>query len=102
MNQPNLFQPEQHARVTDPDTSHQAAESVIGNVGQQKAEIIAILGKWGPMSAEQIAAVSRTMRDNVAVARRTADLRDADLIRDSGKRAFNRSGRQAIVWALRR
>lgn len=94
-----------HARRTDPDTSHAAAQS-IDNLTARQAAVLACfrhsaacvgltdhelvtLYRHTPDAPEQSSSGLRTRR---------AELAARGLVMDSGKRRKLRTGRTAIVW----
>ena len=86
-----------HARTTDPDTSHAAAEAVAGRHQQSIAERIReCLIEFGPQTTHEIAAqLGLTYQ---ATSRRVSDLAHATEIGDSGRRRLAATGRYCIVW----
>ncbi len=87
-----------HARATDPETSHQAARSVVGVAEAQCAEIRAVLEKHGPQTAES--AADHCSLDKVQIGRRFSDLHAAGWIRRNGEKRKIKTGRKACVWEL--
>jgi len=91
---PDLFRPAPKARAADPWTSHAAAASMEGPAGEHCRAILGVL--WRPMTCYRIATL--TGLDHVAVARRMGELRDRNLVRDTGETAPGASGRQCTLW----
>lgn len=99
-----------HARVTDPPTSHAAAESMQGPpLSDQQALVLRTLvecDRTGGYQHDGATAHEIVMRlaytghapQQSVVARRLTDLRDAGLIVDSGRTRPGASNRQLIVW----
>lgn len=80
------------------DTSIAAAKALAPKLGrlQQMAEAaIRDAGAVG-LTADELAA--RLRMDRWSIQPRTSELRRKGLIRDSGKRRPNATGKQAIVW----
>jgi len=90
------FEPRTLARRHDPETSKEAAAKVREFASGQCVDILELLRKYGPMSAEQIAA--RLCIDKVAVCRRLPDLEKASLARPNGMTVPTVSGRRQRVW----
>lgn len=88
-----------HARITDPQTSHDAAESVT-NVSPLKQVIIELLDK--PMTDPELFTQIRYRYSmpvtESGVRSRRAELVRAGRIKDTGIRKQLLSGRLAIVW----
>lgn len=72
-----------------------AIAPVAGGMGRRVHEFIRRRGERGATDEEISLALS--MRDSTARARRV-ELRDAQKIRDSGRRRETNSGRASIVW----
>ena len=88
-----------HARTTDPETSHEAAESVT-NITPLKQEILQRL--MTPMTDNDLIALlrnsSRLIVTESGVRSRRSELVQAGLVKDTGKRERLNTGRSAIVW----
>ena len=96
--QDDLFDPHLAARRTDVDTSHVAAESMIGTTRRHHRLILDVMRNGGSWSAQQIA--DTTSIDYVAVGKRMCELRRSEFVYRTDKRHFNRSGRPAYKYAL--
>jgi len=83
-----------HARTSDPDTSHAAAESAVQFATTHKGRILAEL-KRRPSGASWIADALGMERGQVN--KRLADLRNDELASTSGT-IESRSGRRERVW----
>ena len=95
------------ARNTDPDTSHQAAASVaIDTLTRTQALILEALRAHGPLTDEQlcqrIAEVERKPVSVSGIRTRRSELVTAGRVVDTGERRQTATGRQAIVWGLRK
>lgn len=80
------------------DTSIAAADalaSILGRLQLMALEAIRESG-WTGLTAEELA--KRLGEDRWTIQPRTSELRIKDLIRDSGMRRRNASGKAAIVW----
>lgn len=89
----------EHARVTDPETSMIAAQSMITGSFVHAAEIVLTLEQAGhALAAHEIA--GRCELDAHQISRRLIDLRRAGVIQDSGERAKTPSGRASVRWEL--
>jgi hypothetical protein len=88
-----------HARTSDPETSHEAAESVT-NITPLKHEILQRL--MTPMTdvdlIEVIRTHSRLVVTESGVRSRRSELVQAGLVKDTGARIKLATGRNAIVW----
>jgi len=92
------------ARVSDPVTSHAAAESV-DNVTETQEYILRALRKARPdvELVEAYRAYKRAPRASESGIRsRRAELVDRGLVIDTGRRVRLESGRYAIVWGVSR
>jgi hypothetical protein len=89
-----------HARTTDPETSHQAAQSVT-NITPLKQEILQRL--MTPMTDQLLYELIDRTSDLVVtesgVRSRRSELVQAGLVKDTGAREKLKTGRNAIVWA---
>jgi len=90
------------ARNTDPQTSHDAAESV-KNVTATQAAVLKILNR--PRTDPQLIEAYRKLKkvplaSESGIRSRRAELVDKGLVEDTGKRATTSFGRQATVWGL--
>lgn len=89
------------ARITDPETSHEAARSVT-NVTPLKTEILKALTSpmTDPELLIQISYRSSLVVTASGVRSRRAELVQAGLVKDTGARRKLSTGRSAIVWGL--
>ena len=88
-----------HARPTDPDTSHEAAQQAEGPARRHKRIIVGVLRVWGPLASYEIADRCAAL-DYWQVTRRISDLRRDGKVEDSGARRLTPNGRPAGVWRL--
>ena len=88
--------PDPRARNTDPDTSHQAAESMADEAESQRRRILACLRYYGAMTADALDEVLELRLTSAG--RRLPELEEADLVTLTGGKALTRSGRQARLW----
>ena len=91
------------ARRTDPQTSHDAANSV-KNINKNKKAILVLLRKH-QSDMQLVANYSKLVRQNKAprasesgIRSRRAELVRLGLVKDTGKRDKSASNRQMIVW----
>jgi len=88
------------ARKTDPQTSHDAAESVT-NLTQTQATILRVL-KRPRTDAQLVEAYRKLKRAPLAsesgIRSRRAELVEKGLVADSGDRALTPFNRRSIVW----
>jgi hypothetical protein len=86
---------EPHARNTDPDTSRQGPKTV--RIAGHRLEVLALLRQRPRTDEQLVACLSGQMSASGARTRR-AELVRAGLVRDSGERRLNSSGRKVILW----
>lgn len=95
------------ARNTDPSTSHEAARTVRRRLCEQvRAEVAALLEKYGPLTDEDIAewwtdpvlGATLPVVSPSGLRTRRAELVTAGKVVDTGERRRLASGRRAIVW----
>jgi hypothetical protein len=89
------------ARWTDPETSHEAAASVVRLTVVRQA-IMDLLGKHPDgLTDQEIAALySGPQASPSGLRTRRAELVDGGFVADSGRRSTTASGRRTIVWVL--
>jgi hypothetical protein len=103
--QPRLpYDPYEHVRVDDPDTSRAAAYSLTqADVTEVQRRVLAILGHH-PEGLTDEELLHEYMRDHVTAEssprKRRHDLTQAGFIADTGQRRPLVSGRHGIVWKL--
>lgn len=104
------FDPHTHARTTDPDTSHDAAETVT-HVAVMRARVYGLyLTHPEGLTDEQLLAVYsaqhggslRSLEARSSPRKRRSDLAQQGLLEDSGERRRLTSGRRGVVWRARR
>ena len=80
------------------DTSIAAADALAQKLGrlQRMAETAIRNAGWFGLTADELAA--RLEMDRYSIQPRTSELRRKGLIRDSGQRRPNSTGKLAIVW----
>jgi hypothetical protein len=92
-----------HARLTDPETSQEAAKSV-SKLTETYDLIIATFRKLGPMNDDQlltaIRANSTRLLSDSGIRSRRSELASMGKLQDSGQRIKMQSGRLSIVWEL--
>ena len=96
-----LFAPRPRARRGDPQTSHAAAASMGVGAEQHRTRILSYLRLIAPSAATKDEIGAAIGLNDVRVARRCGELRDAGLIEDSGETRLTKSGRQATAWRAR-
>ena len=94
----DLFNPRAAARREDVDTSHAAAESMIGTTRQHHLLILDVMRIGGLWSAQEIA--DATSIDYIAVSRRMCELRRKRFVHRTDEKHRNRSGRGAYKYTL--
>lgn len=88
------------ARVTDPETSHDAAASVTDLTGKQKA-VLDVLGIYGPMTDKEIylALINENYWMSTSGARtRRQELVDIGQVEWTGLKKKLKSGRYSRIW----
>lgn len=97
-----------HARLTDPSTSHEAAASV-SNVSKTRSVILSLLELSNMTDPQLVDAYNHMVSISAGIVpaasdsgirSRRAELVDAGLVKDTGKRVKLPSGRNAIVWQV--
>lgn len=83
-------------RVTDPDTSREAANQVDLFGHNHEQLVLDALRRLGPLTASQIAAF--TPLDPVQVNRRLAGMAQKGMAETTGDKRRNQSGRSERVW----
>lgn len=85
-----------HARPSDPDTSHQAANSTSFRAPKNKRKILRVLASRGPMTSDEVMHVL-----GADYHQRFSDLANIDLmISDSGLRRPSDRDCSMIVWEI--
>lgn len=86
------------ARNSDPETSHQAAASVV-NLPERQQAVLDVLASLGAMTHERLIRDYTGMKQSVSGLRtRCSELVKQGRVRDTGRREKLASGRSAIVW----
>lgn len=97
------------ARVTDPDTSHVAADGVQDRLSRLQSIVLSIVRFHGAMTDTELddfyAASAADFPEWPAVRfdsprKRRSDLTAMGLIRDSGEKRTNRFGSAEVVWVV--
>lgn len=91
------------ARKSDPQTSKDAAREAFGSRSQTHRFIEQTLREKGPMTDEQLGDAARYAAFVVSpsgLRTRRAELVEAGIVTDSGRRARTTSGRKTIVWEI--
>lgn len=85
------------ARVSDPQTSHEAAQSITAVLPRLEAIVLGALKQHrGGMTSEEIA--DHLGMDRVTVSPRLKPLERKELIARTGEKRVGRSGRKGEVW----
>jgi hypothetical protein len=95
-----------NARLTDPETSWEAAKS-ISNLASTKAAILAILAKASMTDYQLVKEFNKQVQAGViepasesGIRSRRAELTKLGRVIDTGQREVLPSGRKAIIWAI--
>jgi len=100
---------EAFARTDDPETSHEAAESLSPETLRlSQAAVYAVFLDYSPLTDTQLIDLYEWMRLTMGLPKqspsglrtRRNELRDGRLVRDSGEKAVLDSGRRSILWEL--
>lgn len=88
--------PDPVARASDPDTSHEAAASMVDEAQNQRIQIYAWLVGHGPMTADELdEALGFRLTSS---GRRLPELRETGKVRMTEEKRKTRSGRSARLW----
>jgi predicted ArsR family transcriptional regulator len=79
------------------DTSREAADRIAPSTDYLRGKVLETLAQRGALTADECAAF--LCIDKLSIRPRFTELREAGLIRDTGARRANASGRRAIVWS---
>ncbi len=87
------------ARVTDPHTSYEAADSISDlHRSDLQAKIELAIGVTGGLIDEELEIMFQSQASPSSIRTRRKELERMGLIRDSGRTAPTRRGRQAVIW----
>ena len=89
-----MFQP--RARTTDPETSHEAAESVTQSAAGQRTRCLEALHEHGPLTADEIDALVGWRLTTAG--RRLPELAELGHVKTTSEKRRTRTGRNAYVW----
>lgn len=92
------FRPEAAVRRTDPDTSQAAALTHAEIRRRDRERVLAALRDAGDRGLTDYELADKVDRQQNSAGKRRGELRDAGLVRDSGRRRKAPSGSLAIVW----
>jgi len=99
----NARVPGQLVRATDPDTSTEAAASIISDLKELQDQVYRLFQDYGPMTHGALIDRYRGrygVRSDSTIRTRCAELVEANFLRDTGERVVLDSGRKAVVWGL--
>lgn len=94
------------ARRTDPETSHEAADSVDRDLQREQHVLIRdIIAVFGPMTDQaiwdELQKIPKGKRPSSSGARtRRSELVEMGKVRDSGHKALTEARRRSIMWEL--
>jgi hypothetical protein len=92
-----------NTRLTDPETSHEAAKSV-SRLADSYRIILELLTSFGPMNDEQLItqwkAHSNKPASDSGIRSRRSELAAHGKVIDTGERVKMSSGRASIVWGI--
>jgi hypothetical protein len=108
MTDPTLFDEARdraHARATDPETSHEAAESLkpkrLRDSQRAVFDLFAMYGAMTDQMLQRAAVIEKVGQSPSWIRTRRKELVDAGMIVDTGRKQKTKSGRRAIVWDLK-
>jgi DNA-binding MarR family transcriptional regulator len=90
-----------HARRTDPETAHEAAESISDALPALEAQVLTALRARGDRGATTHELAEYLQLSLVTVSPRLRPLALKGLVLDSGFKRAGSSGRRSIVWKVR-
>jgi len=90
--------PYHNVRRTDPDTSHEAALERAAEKRRDRDRVLAAIRAAQADGLTDYELADRVDRQQNSAGKRRGELRDAGLVRDSGRRRAAPSGSRAIVW----
>lgn len=93
---PYTKSPEDGVGFQGGDTSLKAAAEIQPKAGTLRAEALACVKEYGPISTDGIA--MRTGHDYGSIQPRLSELRAAGKVTDSGIRGKTRHGKSCIMW----
>jgi len=102
------YDPHEHARTDDPDTSHQAAWSVVDATEMQQRVYAIFVRHPDGLTDEQLVAIYarhypsdwKSLESKASPRKRRSDLTNLGVIIDSGEKRPLQSKRLGIVWKL--
>jgi hypothetical protein len=87
-----------HARNTDPETSHRAAEGIL-RLTERRAAVLETLRRIGPATDERLAMAYRGIPQSPSGLRtRRSELCRMGLVRPTGRRGFMTTGNMADIY----
>lgn len=95
--------PAQLVHRNDPETSLEAAESVVDRLRELQRNVLVLFQRFGGMTQHTLIARYREVfgfRPDSSIRTRCSELVDAHLVEDSLQRALLTSGRRAVVWTI--
>jgi hypothetical protein len=103
------FEPREHARTTDPDTSHAAAAAARHDATLVQLRVTGIFGLHPEgLTDEELVMLyqrawpsGRSLESRASARKRRSDLTRMGILYDSGERRVLTSGRKGIVWKRR-
>jgi|SRR5262245_31791521 len=104
----DAWEPDTHARATDPDTSHAAAWSIVDATEIQRRVYGLYRRSPAGLTDEELLAVyartydvnGRSLESRASPRKRRSDLTRAGVLVDSGERRPLSSGRCGVVWKV--
>jgi hypothetical protein len=92
-----------NTRITDPETSHEAAKSV-SRLADSYRIILDLLASFGPMNDEELIRLWKSHSNKPAsdsgIRSRRSELAAQGRVIDTGERVKMSSGRASIVWGI--
>lgn len=91
---------EAHARNTDPDTSHEAAEAIAPRIAQVQAAVLRFAALCGGRGFTDLDLNAHFASGSSTYRSRRAELVGLGLVEDSGIRTGNGKGRKHALWRI--
>lgn len=81
-----------------PETQIEAWESIQDKLPESRREVLHVIAAAGALGISTVA-ISETLKWPInCVSGRITELHDSGLVKDSGRRCINPSGKRAILW----
>ena len=88
------------ARLTDPVTSHEAADSTAGSVKESQSWVFTLLDHFGPLADHELVEHSINTWSPSRIRTARHELVELGAVTDAGFYRFTPAGRRAKVWQV--